>query len=56
MCDEFAQCSTRTSRVIHKQNGGVSSARNAGLDAATGDFIGFVDSDDFVEPECFARA
>lgn len=37
-------------RVLRKANGGVSAARNAGLDAATGDFIGFVDSDDFVEP------
>ena len=56
ICDEFAARHPRNVRVIHKENGGVSSARNAGLDAATGAFIGFVDSDDFVEPECFARA
>ena len=37
-------------RVIRKENGGVSSARNAGIAAATGDYIGFVDSDDKVEP------
>ncbi len=37
-------------RVIRKPNGGVSSARNAGIDAATGAYIGFVDSDDTVEP------
>ena len=55
ICDEFA-ARHENARVIHKENGGVSSARNAGLDAATGAFIGFVDSDDFVEPECFARA
>ncbi len=54
ICDEYAR-KHANARVIHKENGGVSSARNAGLDAATGEFIGFVDSDDFVEPECFAR-
>ena len=36
-------------KVIHKKNGGLSSARNNGLDIATGDFIGFVDSDDYIE-------
>ena len=55
ICDEFA-AQHANARVLHKENGGVSSARNAGLDAATGEFIGYVDSDDFVEPECFARA
>ena len=55
ICDEYA-AAHKNARVLHKENGGVSSARNAGLDAATGDFIGFVDSDDFIEPECFARA
>lgn len=37
--------------VINKLNGGVSSARNAGLDIATGEYIGFIDADDWVEPE-----
>ena len=42
-----------TIRVIHKENGGVASARNAGLDAATGEYMGWVDSDDLVHPEMF---
>ncbi|WP_145871301.1 glycosyltransferase family 2 protein, partial [Bacillus licheniformis] len=40
-------------KVIHKKNGGLSSARNAGLQAATGDYVGFVDGDDFVLPAMF---
>ena len=40
-------------RVIHKENGGVSSARNVGLDAANGDFITFADSDDTLEPDIY---
>lgn len=54
MLDAFAAENPRA-RVIHKKNGGVSSARNAGLDVATGDYIGFVDSDDFIEPNTFQR-
>ena len=38
--------------LIDKKNGGVSSARNAGLDAASGDWIVFADSDDFAQPDC----
>lgn len=44
-CDEYALTDTRF-RVIHKENGGQSSARNLGLDNASGDYITFVDSDD----------
>lgn len=50
LCDEYAKKDARV-RVIHKQNGGLSSARNAGLEAAKGDYISFVDSDDFIHPQ-----
>ena len=49
ICDEYARKDSRFV-VIHKENGGVSSARNRGLDEATGDYIGFVDSDDTMLP------
>ena len=52
MCDQWAARDPRI-RVIHKENGGLSSARNAGLDIATGEFIGFVDSDDMVRPDMY---
>ena len=48
ICDEYAECDGRF-RVIHQENKGVSAARNAGLDAARGEWIGFVDSDDWIE-------
>jgi len=47
MCDEWARRDRRV-RVVHKPNGGLSDARNAGIDVATGELITFVDSDDFV--------
>lgn len=50
ICQEFAVRDSRI-RVIDKPNGGVSSARNAGLDIANGEFVMFCDSDDWAEPE-----
>ena len=47
ICDEYAQKDNRII-VIHKENGGLSSARNAGLDIASGDYVEFVDSDDYL--------
>lgn len=52
MCDSWAKRDWRV-RVIHKKNNGASSARNAGLDMASGEYIGFVDADDFVEPDMY---
>ncbi len=50
ICDDLARRDPRI-RVLHKENGGVSSARNAGLQAAMGIYVQFVDSDDYVEPD-----
>lgn len=50
ICDEYAAMDSRV-RVFHQPNGGVSSARNLGLDNAKGEWIAFVDSDDWVAPE-----
>ena len=47
LCDAWAQRDARI-RVIHKKNGGQSDARNVGLDAASGAYISFVDSDDYI--------
>ena len=52
ICDKYVQKDDRI-KVIHKMNGGLSDARNAGLEIATGDYIGFVDSDDWLMPDMF---
>lgn len=49
ICDRLAQMHPVIS-VLHKENGGLSSARNAGLDMATGKYVWFIDSDDWIEP------
>lgn len=54
MCDAWAKKDPRI-RVIHKENGGLSDARNAGLDVATGEYIGFVDSDDWIDPDMYEK-
>lgn len=52
ICDEFAMSDSRI-RVIHQENSGVSSARNAGIELATGEYLTFVDSDDWLEADMY---
>ena len=54
LCDALAAEDVRI-RVFHKQNGGSSSARNLGIQEAMGEYLGFVDSDDYVEPDMYER-
>lgn len=54
ICDEFGRKDIRI-RVVHQINGGVSSARNIGITLATGDYITFVDSDDWLEKEMYEK-
>ena len=51
MCDGYAREDSRI-RVIHQKNGGLSAARNTGLDIAKGEYVTFVDSDDVIAPDC----
>ena len=52
ICEEYAKIDSRI-QIIHQPNGGLSVVRNAGLDAATGDYIGFIDGDDYIEPDMY---
>lgn len=54
VCDEYADQDNRI-RVIHKENGGSTSARKAGLEIADGEFVGFVDGDDWIEPDYYEK-
>lgn len=54
LCDQYAKEDNRIT-VLHQTNGGVASARNAGLDVASGEYITFVDSDDYIEPDMYER-
>ena len=54
ICDAYARKDARV-QVVHKPNGGLMSARQAGLRVAKGDYVGFVDGDDWIEPDMYAR-
>ena len=55
LCDAWAQKDPRV-RVIHRQNGGLSAARNTGIEAASGQFLTFLDADDLLESDTLRRA
>lgn len=52
LCDEILKTDSRI-KVIHKENGGLGFARNSGIEVAKGEYIGFVDSDDYIEPPMY---
>ena len=54
LCDDYARKDGRV-KVLHKTNGGLSDARNAGLELASGAYIGYVDSDDWIEPDMYEQ-
>lgn len=51
ICDQYSVF--QNIKVLHQENKGLSAARNTGLDAATGDYVAFLDSDDYVDPEMY---
>lgn len=52
ICDQYAKKDSRV-KVIHKENGGLSSARNAGIEVAQGKYLGFIDSDDYIAEDMY---
>lgn len=54
ICDDYAAAHS-TIRVIHRENGGLSAARNSGIEIAQGDYLMFVDSDDYIEPNVLGK-
>ena len=54
ICDEWAEKESRI-KVIHLENAGVANARNTALKQISGDYVGFVDSDDYVEPDMYEK-
>ena len=54
ICDRYANKDSRIN-VIHQQNGGLAAARNTGLDYARGEYVAFVDSDDYLDGHCIAK-
>jgi len=54
ICDDYAKRDNRI-HVIHQKNAGVCTARNAGLDVAQGEWVSFIDSDDWIEPDMYER-
>lgn len=55
LCDNYQERDTRV-KTVHLKNGGVSRARNIGLEMATGEYVAFIDSDDWIDPDTFEKA